>query len=139
MRSWVRGFVTVCAALPAALTAGAQATTVTLPPNRQVCDMSMRIVSMRLVDAAGAPVSGATVAVRRVRTRIMLANAEAMGSQGDYKIAEDGSIPGLRKGGEPFDVTFTKDGRSRRVRVILGMDPSGCHLTMKSSQNAVTL
>jgi hypothetical protein len=130
----------LCATLPAVAEGRAQApTTATLPPSRQVCDMSLRIVSMRLVDANGAAVSGATVAVRRVRTRIAIANAEAMGSQGDYKIAEDGSIPDLRKSGEPFDVTFTKDGRSRRVRVIIGMDASGCHVAMKSSQQAVTL
>jgi hypothetical protein len=114
-------------------------TTATLPPNRRVCDMSLRIVSMRVVDAAGAPVNDATVSVRRVRTRIMLSSAEAMGSQGDYKIAEDGSIPDLRKGGEPFDVTFTKAGRSRRVRVIIGMDAAGCHTELKSTARAVTL
>jgi hypothetical protein len=140
MRALFRIGVMLCASLPAAMVAGAQApTTATLPPTRQVCDMSLRIVSMRLVDANGAPVSGATVAVRRVRTRIMIANAEAMGGQGDYKIAEDGSIPDLRKGGEPFDVTFTKDGRSRRVRVIIGTDASGCHVAMKSSQRPVTM
>ncbi len=128
----------MCTSAATAMNAQAP-TTAPVPPGRIICDMSMRVVSMRVVDAAGAPVNDATVSVRRVRTRIMLSSAEAMGSQGDYKIAEDGSIPDLRKGGEPFDVTFTKAGRSRRVRVIIGMDSAGCHTELKSSARPVTL
>ncbi len=129
-----------CALLFAATAAGAQGTpTKTLPPDRQICDMSMRIIAMRLVDAAGAPVSGASITVRRVRTRTMLENTEAMGGQGDYKVLEDGDLKDLRRGGEPFDVTFAKDGRTRRVRLRIGMDASGCHVVLKSGPVRVVL
>jgi hypothetical protein len=137
MKAVCRSLVLV---LVIAATAGAQGvTTKPLPTDRRICDMSMRIVSLRLVSSAGAPVDGATITVRRVRTRAVLATAEAMGSQGDYKVLEDGVLPDLRRGGEPFDVTFVKDGRTRRVRLQIGMDKSGCHVELKSGSARITL
>ncbi|MDZ7631468.1 MAG: carboxypeptidase-like regulatory domain-containing protein [Gemmatimonadaceae bacterium] len=125
--------------LVAATAAGAQAATSrSLPPGQQVCDMSLRLISIRLVNAQGAPVPDAAITVRRVRTRTMLANAEAMGGQGDYRILEDGVLPDLRRGGEPFDVRFTKDGRVRRVRLVIGMDAGGCHVMLKSGPTKVS-
>jgi hypothetical protein len=133
-------FRSACALLLAATAAGAQgATTRTLPPDRQICDMSIRIIAMRLVDRAGAPVSGASITVRRVRTRTNLDNTEAMGGQGDYKVLEDGTLKDLRRGGEPFDVTFAKDGRTRRVRLRIGMDAGGCHVELKSGPVRVVM
>jgi hypothetical protein len=127
----------MCAFVGMSATGGQSATSKPLPPASRICDMSMRLVSLRLVDASGAPVSGASITVRRVRTRTMLANAEAMGGQGDYKVLEDGMLKDLRHNGEPFDVTFAKDGRTRRVRIRLGMDAGGCHVMLKSGPTRI--
>lgn len=132
------GVVMLVAAAALASPASAQGTpTKPLPPERRICDMSFRIVAVRLVTKSDAPVPGAAITVRRVRTRTMLAQAEAMGGQGDYKIIEDGALADLRPGGEPFDVTFTKDGRTRRVRLIIGMDASRCHVELKGGSSKV--
>ncbi len=130
----------VCVLLVAATAAGAQgAPTRTLPSDQRVCDMSMRIIAMRLVDAAGAPGAGASITVRRVRTRTMLENVEAMGGEGDYKVLEDGTLKDLRRAGEPFDVTFAKNGKTRRVRLRIGMDAGGCHVELKSGPVRVVM
>jgi len=113
------------------------ATETRLPAGTRVCDMSVRVVSIRLVDAAGAPVSGASIVVRRVRTRATLEHAEAMGGQGDYKIIEDGELSDLRREGEPFDVSFTKGGRVRKVRLVIGQDAGGCHVLLKRGPASV--
>ncbi len=110
-----------------------------MPPSARICDMSMRIVSVRLIDAKGAPVNGAAIAVRRVRTRSAIANAEPMGEQGDYRVIEDGVLRDLRPGGEPFDVTFTKNGRRKRVRLIIGMDAGRCHVMQKGGPTSIVL
>jgi 2-polyprenyl-6-methoxyphenol hydroxylase-like FAD-dependent oxidoreductase len=137
MRAILRSAMILAVAVSAA---GAQSSTARpLPAGSRICDMSMRIISMRLVDSSGAPVPGASITVRRVRTRALLAQAEAMGGQGDYKILEDGTLTDLRRGGEPFEVRFTKNSRTRRVRLIIGMDPGGCHVTLKSGPTTVTM
>ena len=136
MRHLVRSaLILMAAASTAAAQGGASAT---LPAERRICDMSMRVIAMRLVDSAGAPVPGAAITVRRVRTKTMLEHAEAMGGQGDYKVLEDGTLPNLRRGGEPFDVRFTLGGRSRRVRLQIGMDAGGCHVELKRGATTVT-
>ena len=92
-----------------------------------MCDMSMRVLIMQLVDSSGRAVSGATMTVRRVRTGALVERAEATGD-GSYKVLEDGVLRDLRHRGEPFDVTFVSGTRRRRVRVRIGMDAAGCHV-----------
>jgi hypothetical protein len=131
-----------CAAalVVAAATAGAQAApSKPLPAEPRICDMSIRLISLRLVDATGAPVSGASLTVRRVRTRSTLEHTDGMGGQGDYKILEDGVLTDLRRDGEPFDVTFAKGGRTKRVRIRIGMDAGRCHVMLKSGPERVVL
>ena len=124
-------------ALPAARAQGTG--TARLPASERICDMSMRVITMRLVDRSGAPVGGAEISVRRVRRRVPVSGAESMGAGGDYKILEDGTIQDLRPGGEPFDVTFTASGRRKRVRLVIGMDSARCHVALKSGPTKVTL
>lgn len=126
-------------AVSAVQAAAQRPTNVRLPSTAQICDMSARAIVIRLVDASGSPVSDAQIAVRRVRTRTRLNRVEALGSDGEYKILEDGTLSDLRRGGEPFDVTFTRGRQTRRVRIILGMDASGCHIALKSGPVRVTL
>ncbi len=109
-----------------------------LPAGEQVCDMSARAIILRLVDRAGAPISDASIIVTRVRTRARLPRVEALGSGGEYKVLEDGTLTDLRPTGEPFDVTFTHARRTRRTRIVLGLDPSRCHIELKSGASKVT-
>jgi hypothetical protein len=96
-------------------------------PAARVCDMSMRVLIMQLVDSSGATVSGATLTVRRVRTGAVVPRAESTGD-GSYNVLEDGAVANVRRAGEPFDITFALGARRRRVRVRIGMDDAGCHV-----------
>ena len=113
--------------LVSAGTAAAQRAPSATIPAARICDMSMRVLIMQVVDAAGQPVSGATMTVRRVRTGKLIDRAEATGD-GAYKILEDGVLRDLRPGGEAVDVTFALGSRRRRVRVRVGMDEARCHV-----------
>jgi hypothetical protein len=123
--------VAVRAAGAIALTAVSVQAQSTALPNDRVCDMSARVVSVRLVDAQARGVGGATITVRRVRTGARLPQAAAMGSDGDYLIAQDGDLPDVRPGGEPLEITFRRTGRVLRHRVVIGMDAARCHLELK--------
>ena len=107
-------------------------TTARLPDTRRVCDMPLRLVLLRLLDAAGVPVSGATLTVVRRRGRVPVAGAGAMGGQGDYKVLEDGDVRDLAPDGERFDAAFRRDGRTRRVRLVIGTDSARCHVRLIS-------
>lgn len=97
-----------------------------LPP-AQVCDMSARVLILSLVDSSGTALPDAAISVRRLRTGTRVERAEATGG-GSYLVLEDGTLPDLRRGGEPFEVKFRRGNRRRRVRVRIGMDDSGCHV-----------
>ncbi len=112
--------------------AGAQAALA----QERVCDMSMQSVSLTLVDRAGRPVSNAAILVRRVQRRTLVRGASSLGN-GTYTVIEDGAVPDLRAGGEPFDVTFRRDDRIRRVRLIIGMDAARCHVALKGGRSTV--
>lgn len=119
---------------------GAQGTgSARVPASDRICDMSMRVITMQLVDRSGAPLGGAGITVRRVRRRATVSGAASMGAGGDYKILEDGEISDLRPAGEPFDVTFAAAGRRKRVRLVIGMDPARCHVAQKSGPTKVIL
>lgn len=113
--------------LVSAATAVAQRAPSATIPAARICDMSMRVLIMQLVDNAGQTVSGATLTVRRVRTGKLVDRAEATGD-GSYKVLEDGALRDLRPGGEAFDVTFALGTRRRRTRVRIGMDDARCHV-----------
>ena len=115
------------------------ATTAKMPSGEKICDMSAWVVAIRLVDASGAPVSDASIAVRRRSTGAMLPRAESMGGSGDYRILEGGDLPDLRAAGERFDVTFRKGTRSRTVRLRIGQDSTGCRIALLAGPTKVQL
>jgi hypothetical protein len=108
-------------------------------PTERVCDMSAKLVSMRLVDASNTGIGGATVTVRRARTRVALPSAAPMGAGGDYLILEDGQLADLRPDGELFEVTLRKGRRVVRHRLEIGMDAARCHIEVKRGALVVRL
>jgi hypothetical protein len=100
-------------------------------PGGTVCDMSARVIAMRLVDAQNRGIGDAAIAVRRARTGARIASAAPMGSAGDYRVLQDGALPDVRADGEPFDITFRRGRTTVRHRVWIGRDLSGCHIEVK--------
>lgn len=109
-----------------------------VPSADRMCDMSVRSVTVRLIDRAGTPVPDAAILVRRVHRRTLVQGAASLGG-GRYTVIEDGAIADLRPGGEPFDVTFRRSDRLQRVRLIIGMDAAGCHVALKGGRTTVRL
>ena len=95
------------------------------------CSLSIHLVALRLVSAAGAPITGASMRVWRVRTGQQLEGAGPMGGQGDFKLMEDGDLPDLVPEGEPFDVEFRRGDRVKRVRLRIGLDAMRCHVALQ--------
>ena len=126
------GFLPMLLLAAAPLQGQQRGETAPLPRARRICDMSLRLLTLRLVDAAGAPVPGATFTVVRRRDRVPVAGAGAMGGRGDYKVLEDGEVRDLTPDGERFDAVFRRDGRTRRVRLLIGTDSAGCHVRLLS-------
>ncbi len=102
----------------------------------RMCSMLFSMLIVQLVDSARAPVSGATVTVRRIRTGALIERAGPTGN-GAYKILEDGVLKDLRRSGEPFEVTFTKGTGRRTVRVRIGMDADSCHVRFITVPRAI--
>lgn len=123
----------------AALPASAAPAVATKDPAPRACSMALSLVSLRVVDAGGAPVAGARMRVRRVSTQRELPGAGPIGQPGDYKILEDGDLPDLAAAGEDFDIELQKDTRTQRVRVRIGLDAQGCHAVLLRGNPRVVL
>lgn len=107
-------------------------------PAPVLCTMSASLVALKVVDVRGQPVDGAQLVLRRLSTGQTVPTAAWMGSQGDYKLLEDGDLPDLRPAGEDFEVRLSKDGRSRVLTLRIGKDAQGCHITvLKGERRAV--
>jgi hypothetical protein len=109
-----------------------------VPPADRMCDMSIRSVTVRLVDRAGKPIPDAAILVRRLHRRTLVQGAASRGD-GTYTVLEDGALSDLRPGGEPFDVTFRRSDRLQRVRLIIGMDAARCHVALKGGRTTVRM
>lgn len=118
---------TVLLALLSSVAVAQKPAQVRIPAGTRVCDMSARVLTLRVRDRRGAPVSGAAITVTRVASGAAVERIEAL-SDGEYKLVEDGSLTGLRSAGEPFDVRLTSNGRTRRYRLTIGLTTDGCHV-----------
>ena len=126
----VRGAIRVLAlsAVVASAALAQRAPSTRLPTTApRMCSMLFSVLFVQLVDSAHAPLPGAAVTVRRVRTGAIIEGAGPM-DDGSYRILEDGKLKDLHRSGEAFDAIFIKGGRSRRVRLRIGMDADGCHV-----------
>ena len=120
-------------------TALAQRPTPRALPAPQACNMSAKLLIVRLQTSTGAPISDATVTVQRVSTKAMMEDGYVLGGgQGSYKVFEDGIVRDLRPEGEPFEVAFTRGGRTHRVRLMIGMDANRCHVEIISGPMTIT-
>ena len=118
--------------------APAQRAPSTKPTAPRMCSMLFSVLTVQLIDSAHAPLPGATVTVRRVRTgaAIEITGPTEVGS---YKVLQDGVLKDLRRSGEPFEVTVAKGARRRTVRMRIGMDEDGCHVRFITVPHAIVL
>ena len=109
------------------------------PPAR-VCDASLRVVAIRVVDSAGNAVNDARIEVRRVKGNVLvLSKTGAMSTTGDYVLFDDQSAPATAKGGEAFRLTAVAGRRRASAILVIGRaEPDGCHVeVLKGEQKLV--
>lgn len=113
----------------------------TRQPPARVCASVASVVSLRVVDARGAAVTGATIAVTRAQTgKALTAAAAEMGKgSGEYALLEDDALQWLAPAGETIRVAVSKGTRSVRADLTIGRDPSGCRIARLSGPHTVTL
>jgi hypothetical protein len=133
-------FMTMLAIAATTLSAQSPPLTATLPAAKQVCDMRLALLTVRVADGRGAAAVGAMVTVTRVRGGSVV-RRDSVGVGGDITILQDGDIDitRLSPSGEPFDVVVSQGRRSRRVRVVVGSDSARCHIRLLSGPTVIRL
>ncbi|MBI2797622.1 MAG: hypothetical protein HYX65_13055 [Gemmatimonadetes bacterium] len=106
-----------------------------------VCDASMRVVAIRVVDSAGRPVNDARVELRRAKDgAVVVTRTGATSSGGDYVLFDDPSAPAMAKGGENFTLSVTSGSRKSVVTLVLGRtEPDGCHVAVLKGDQRIVL
>ena len=125
---------------PVATNQGKQAKTAVLPPAK-ACDGSLAVVTIRVVDAAGAPVNDAVIELKRVKDATVLVRLEkAMGTRGDYPLIDDSALARVAPDGEPFDAEISARGKKTVARLTIGRrPPARCHVALLAGPSIVTL
>ena len=105
---------------------------------QRMCTMDFRSVGFTLVDAAGRPVPGARVDVRRTDGSLVETDESTTppgGVGGRYTVADDGTrvVPS----GETLTVNAARDGRAIAATYRIGHD--GCHVTKISGADTLRL
>jgi hypothetical protein len=92
--------------------------------------MSFAMVTVRVVDTAGAPVEGATLVVTRARTGEHVQVADpVVPPAGTYVVLDDNWREKIDPAGERFDVTASKGGRQGSAQFTIGAPGAGrCHV-----------
>lgn len=108
------------------------------PGNGGACTASFAIHTVRLEDAAGAPVTGASVTAVLARTgEVLQPTALALMTEGVYVVVDDGSVHELRPQGDLVNVRITTGSASRDVDYVFATD--GCHVNKVSGPGTVTI
>jgi hypothetical protein len=140
----VAPFACVPLLLLAAALAGAQAPPQPglkkLPRPVPVCSMRASVVSIRILDAAGKPISGATVRATRLRDGQSLGKAEEMGGgSGEFQFVESPALAWIAAGGDRIRLVASARGKSAKTTVRVGRGPFGCRLVKRSGPDALRL
>jgi hypothetical protein len=119
---------------------GNQTRTAKLPAGK-VCDGSISLVSIRVVDAKGSPVNDAVIELRRVRDATLFVRIDnATGDRGDYALLDDSGLTKVAADGEPFDAEVSSRGRKAVARLTIGRrPPAKCHVALLAGPSIVTL
>ena len=108
---------------------------------RTVCDASLRVVAIRVVDSAGRPVNDARVELRRAKDdSLIVTRTGATSGGGDYVLFDDPSAPATAKGGEQFNLIVSSGSRKSVVSFVIGRtEPDRCHVAVLKGEQRVVL
>lgn len=103
-----------------------------------MCTMEFRLIAVRVVGAAGRPVTDARLTVRRLGTGEVIArDAEPSGSE-SYGLFDDSDKSKIAPDGEDFEVTAVSGARRGSTRLRLGLTPRcHCHIEKLSGSDVI--
>jgi hypothetical protein len=92
--------------------------------------MSFAMITVRVVDTAGAPVKGAALTVTRARTGEQVKVEDpGVPQAGTYVVLDDNWREKVEPAGERFDVTASQGGRQGSAQLTIGAPGAGhCHV-----------
>lgn len=107
-------------------------------PDR-VCTMMFAMVTIHVQNAAGQPVTNATLEVRNASTGDKLDPSQQPPAAGAYVVVDDGQLAKVATGGTPFDVTARAGQATATARIVVATDSARCHVRKVSGPDAMTL
>lgn len=106
----------------------------------RVCPQSASVVAINVVDAAGKPIPGVTVAMTRLRDNTALGNATEMrAGQSEFVLLESDALRWLAPEGERIRLRITHGTRSTTAVIGVGRDATGCKMVQRSGPSVITL
>jgi hypothetical protein len=102
--------------------------------------MELRILTIHIVDAAGAPVENASLVIKREATGEVVARRSPPQSGSEYGLFDDSSLPTTAPDGDWFVIDITAGSKKASVRQRLGRtQPCSCHIERKSGDQRVVI
>ncbi len=106
-----------------------------------MCTMEYRTIGVRVVDAAGQPVTGLAVTVTNTRTGDVLdvdqSNA-APGTTGAYVVLTDSQVQAVSEAGDTLRFHATGGGRTADAEFVVYRDACACHINKRSGPEQIT-
>lgn len=113
------------------------------PQNQQpvkVCSPVASVVAIKVVDADGKPVSGATVRMTRVRDKESLGTALEMGKgSGQYALLESGALQWIGPDGDRVQLVIAHEKLTATQEIRVGRDKTTCRIALLSGPTSITL
>ena len=104
-----------------------------------ICTLEYRYLTVKVVDAAGAPVTGLTPVVTLVRTgEVIVPQGGGLGGN-TYVVLTDGEQKLIRPSGDSIRFAATNSAGTALAYFIIGLTPCDCHVVRVSGPEQIVL
>ncbi len=106
----------------------------------KLCSPSASVVAINVVDLAGKPVPGTTVAMTRLRDKKSLGNAKEMRpGLGEFVLLQTDALQWLTPKGDRIRLLVTAGALVTTAVITAGRDSTGCKIVQRSGPSVITL
>jgi hypothetical protein len=109
-------------------------------PGDCICTMEFRTIGVRVVDAAGQPVTGLAVTVTNERTgAVVEVDQDAAGppAAGSYVVISDAQVQAVSEAGDRLTFRATGGGRVAEATFVVSRDACSCHIEKESGPDEI--
>ena len=104
---------------------------------QRMCDMRYKMLTLTVVDAKGAPVSGVQVTLSGIAASSEGRPPHTTAADGRAQFAEDADMQFVAAGGADVTVTLRKGRKARRIPLRIGRDAAGCHIALLKGPSTI--